>query len=230
MFRFKQFTINDDKCAMKVGTDGVLLGAWVDVENCNSILDVGTGSGLIALMLAQRTDAFIKGVEIEEKSYKQALENVKKTRFKDRIEIFHSSYQQFLSDDRFDLIISNPPFFEKSLKSPDCHRNFARHNDTLSFEILIKKSVQLLSQKGRFAVIIPVDSFMSFNQTAEINGLNLIRKTNVRPTPVSSVKRTLLEYALLSENCMEDELLIEISRHVYSNIYTELTKDFYLKM
>lgn len=232
-FRFKQFTVYHHLCAMKVGTDGVLLGAWAESGTAHRILDVGTGSGLIALMLAQRSEASIDAIDISPEACEQALYNVNASHFKDRISVLHQDIQTFQTSDKYDLICCNPPFFSQSLKGPDASRNLARHNDSLPVESLINKSAALLNRNGKLAVIIPSDSQTFFHHTALENGLILIRRTTVKPTPASRPKRVLLEYSLTdvkNDQCVESELIIELERHIYSSDYIRLTRDFYLKM
>ena len=228
-FRFKQFTVFHDLCAMKVGTDGVLLGAWADCLNAQTILDIGTGSGLIALMLAQRSKSVITAIDIEESAYIQAGINFKKSPFNDRLNIYHASIQQFSTSTKYDLIVSNPPYFSNSLQSPDASRTHARHNDSLSLDDLIKHSQSLLSPKGKLALILPFDIFEQVNDRALEHSLFLCRKTQVCPTPSQAPKRILLEYSMEKQPIVENELFIEKSRHVYSEEYRNLTSKFYLK-
>ena len=232
-FRFKRFTVYQDLCAMKVGTDGVLLGAWANCDGVERILDIGTGSGLIALMLAQRAAAAdIDAIDIEPSAYAQARFNVANSPFSTRITVLHSGLQSFQTNKRYDLLVCNPPFFTQSLKSPDDSRNSARHNDILPFDVLLKSSLSMLEPAGALAVIIPFDAFASFHERAEGNGFHLKRKTTVKPTPNSHPKRVLLEYALTYNNpsCVETDLVIELERHVYSEDYINLTRSFYLNM
>ena len=230
-FQFKQFTVYHDLCAMKVGTDGVLLGAWSDCEQAKNILDVGTGSGLIALMMSQRSQANIDAIDLDENAYKQASINMRSSIFSDRINVILSGIETFETETLYDLIVCNPPFFAQSLKSQDDGRNMARHNDTLPFELLIKKSASLLCRKGILSVIIPSDSFNEFDTLAGSLNFYLKRKRNVVPKPAGEAKRVLLEYTLLySEYIQEEDLIIELDRHVYSPSYINLTKDFYLNM
>ena len=158
-FQFKQFTIRHDKCAMKVGTDGVLLGAWAGTESCSRILDVGTGTGLIALMLAQRSKAVVDAIDIDADACLQAQENAESSLFAGRINVFHSDLVDFAqaSTHLYDLIVSNPPYFVDSLKCPNLQRNTARHTDTLTLEDLLQYSRKLLAPQGRIALILPYD-------------------------------------------------------------------------
>ena len=159
-FQFKQFTVWHDKCAMKVGTDGVLLGAWTPVKSSVRILDIGTGTGLVALMLAQRSTASITALEIDEAAAAQATENINRSPWKNRIEVIQQDFKHYSSKNgisKFDTIVSNPPYFNASLKCSDEQRNKARHNDSLTYEELLAGVSGLLSQEGTFTIVIPMD-------------------------------------------------------------------------
>lgn len=228
-FRFKQFTVYHDLCAMKVGTDGVLLGAWTDCRQAKTILDIGTGSGLIALMLAQRCpDAQVHAVDIDENACKQAKINFGNSPFSSRLVIEKAAFQYWNTSLRFDLLVSNPPYFTGSLKSPDSGRSFARHNDSLLFADLIGKSVSLMNPGGKLAVILPFDEFEVFQSLALKNGLFLCRKTQVLSLPQKPPKRILLEYSDRETDYLENSLLIEKLPKVRSEEYVALTEDFYL--
>lgn len=233
MFRFKQFDIIQDQTAMKVGTDGVLLGAWVDCSQAQKILDVGAGTGLIAIMLAQQNPkAQITGIEIEENAYRQSLQNVNLCRWKDRIVIINNSYQEFYKEKTeagFDLIVSNPPFYDNSHSAESEKRTLARHTSSLSFEVLITISSKLLHTKGLFSVIIPTNEKENFIRLAKENSLYLKRITTIFPNFEKLSKRTLLEFSKEKNKPKYDELTIEISRHNYTEKYKKLTKEFYLK-
>jgi tRNA1Val (adenine37-N6)-methyltransferase len=230
-FKFKQFTIFQDQCAMKVGTDGVLLGAWTEVEKSENILDIGTGTGLIALMLAQRSMAKIDAVEIDERSCIQAKENVALSPWKERIKIYHFSIQDYTNccSMRYNLIISNPPFFENASKASKPARTVARHTDLLSPIDLLNVAKQLLKEDGRLAVIYPTEAANSFQNMAQEYGFFCHQKLFVKPTPTSSVKRILMEFSLNSNNYAENTLTIETDRHRYTPEFIDLVKDFYLK-
>ncbi len=230
-FKFKQFAVYQDQCAMKVGTDGVLLGAWVDCEKAKSILDIGTGTGLISLMLAQRSSAFIDAVEIDQQACDQAKENVKKSLWKDRIEILHSSFQEYYksTNKKYDLIVSNPPYFQNSLLAPDKKRTDARHNSNLQLEDLMSGSLKLLNDDGILGVILPYLEGNMFILKASEFGLYCVRQTKVLPNPGKQPKRLLLEFSRNKKPLIEQELIIELNkRHEYSEAYKNLTKDFYL--
>lgn len=233
-FQFKQFTVFHDKCAMKVGTDGVLLGCWCQPQTCRHLLDVGTGTGLIALMLAQRSSAAIDAIDIDEVACLQAQENVARSPFAGRIAICHASLEEFAATRQahgYDLIVSNPPYFNHSLKCPDPQRSQARHTDTLALPELLHDSRQLLSDDGRLALVLPFDQRATLATLAEANGLFLCRETEVLPTPTAAPKRILAEYSPTPQpNPTHDTLLIEESRHHYSEAFTALARDYYLHL
>lgn len=215
---------------MKVGTDGVLLGAWANSENPQKILDIGTGTGLILLMLAQRfPEAKSTGIEIDENAFEEAKFNVSESIFKERCEVVHSSLQEFNSEEKFDLILSNPPFFELTHKE-NSSRNKARQQSDLTFQELIFHSEKLLSKNGKFAVIIPFESETYFVELAFELNLFPQKITRVKGNKNADFKRSLLCFSRTNSKPEKDELTIEISRNVYTENYISLTRDFYLKM
>ena len=235
MFQFKQFSVEQDRCAMKIGTDGVLLGAWSPIpDNVFSVLDVGAGTGIIALMLAQRTNAEqIDALEIDEEAYEQAVENFENSPWGDRLFCFHAGLDEFMEEpeDEYDLIISNPPFYTEDYKTENEQRDLARFSDAMPFEDLVEAADLLLSQNGIFSVIIPYKEEEKFIALAKDFDLFPVKITRVKGTPATEMKRSLLAF---SRNHLEDfpvdELVIETSRHIYTEEYIALTKDFYLKM
>ena len=234
-FYFKQFAIAQDKCAMKVGTDGILLGAWARLPENAQILDIGTGTGLLALMLAQRSQSsstFIDAVEIDHDAYQQAKENIESSPWRDRINIHHSSIQDWViaCSQQYDLIISNPPFFENSFKPSQNSRNLARHNDSLSQTDILQIASQLLKPNGHLAVIYPTD--LANNFLAEAQSFNLFcdRQVHVKPTPQSLVKRMLLELSPTKYPTQTMTITIEERKHLYTQDYIALVKDFYLNL
>lgn len=229
-FRFKEFTIHQDKCAMKVGTDSILLGAWANCYNTKNILDIGTGTGILSLIMAQRCNAEITGIDINQESTLQAVENINNSPWKNRIRIVHSSIQNFNPpSEKFDLIISNPPFFQNSLKAPDKQRAGSRHNETLNPEDLIIAAKKLLTENGNLSVIWPVEQGQKFIEKILNVKLYCNRMTKVKPNPQKNTHRLLLEFSSHNNGLEESELIIENStRHHYTEEYKKLTRDFYL--
>ncbi|MBI1266779.1 MAG: methyltransferase [Cryomorphaceae bacterium] len=227
-FRFKHFEIRHDRCAMKVGTDGLLLGAWVNVGNHKSIIDVGAGSGLISLMLAQRSpDSLVLGVEIDEQAYQQALENVENSSFKSRIRLIHNSILNADVPQGPHLVVSNPPFFTGGLKSDDAKRTMARHDDELSLHSLLFKAASMIDYAGVFALIWPFDRREELLDEAERVGLFLRRETSVLTTKHKHPSRVLAEFTRAAHSPDVDEIVIQ-ENGKYTETYTQLLKDFYL--
>jgi tRNA1Val (adenine37-N6)-methyltransferase len=251
-FKFKQFEVAQDQCAQKIGTDAVLLGAWTNPkEKPYSILDVGTGTGVIALMMAQRfSKAQVDAIEIEDAAFEQAITNFENSPYGDRLFCYHAAFQEFYEDveERYDLIISNPPFFDGNLERDDAlvneKRQQARFDDALPFEELVYGVYQLLETTGTFACIIPSSREEEFLKITTHFQLFPVRKTYVRGTKDAAIKRVLMEFRFRESGTTQDqnsnlikgfvtetsELIIEKSRHDYTQEYVELTKDFYLKM
>ena len=229
-FKFKQFTIQQDKCAMKVGTDGVLLGAWAGSDGAKTILDIGTGTGLVSLMLAQRFSAKITAIEIDENAYQQATENVALSPWKERIELVHIDFNDFHPQLKYHLIVCNPPYFIDSLPSPDTLRTLARHNQKLTYNDLLKGGSSLLEDTGEFVLIVPAEVVENILSIAERFHLFPGRLLNIRTTPGKPIKRNLISLGFERKQCIAKELLIETERHKYSDEFTGLVKDFYLKM
>lgn len=229
-FSFKQFTIFHDKCAMKVGTDGVLLGAWTETDNhCSRILDIGTGSGLIALMLAQRTQALIVGIDVEPNAVAQAAENARRTPWAERLLFLREDVLSFSPDEPFHLIVCNPPFFARSLQSPDGARSLARNNHALPLDKLIAKAAQLLSDDGTFSLILPNASADDAVMQAWACGLNLQRKCFVAACPALPPKRVLLAFRKGDAELPSSQRLnIRTADGNYSKEYINLTRPYYL--
>ena len=234
MFNFKQFHVNQDRCAMKIGTDGVLLGAWTPlINNPYNVLDIGAGTGILSLMLAQRSNAEqIDAIEIDEDAYEQCVENFEASPWGDKLFCFHAGLDEFVDEpeDEYDLIISNPPFYTDDFKSDNTSRDLARFEDALPFEELIEAAAILLSDNGIFSVIIPFKEEERFVSLCKELDLFPLKITRVKGTPTSEIKRSLLAFCRMEQTPLIDELVIEISRHNYTSEYIELTKEFYLKM
>ena len=224
---------------MKIGTDGVLLGAWTPlINNPFNVLDIGAGTGILSLMLAQRSNAapnnvgIIDAIEIDEDAYEQCVENFEASPWGDKLFCFHAGLDEFVDEpeDEYDLIISNPPFYTDDYKSDNTSRDLARFEDALPFEELIEAAALLLSDNGIFSVIIPYkeeDRFVAMCKELDLFPLKI---TRVKGTPTSEIKRSLLAFCRIEQTPLIDELIIEISRHNYTPEYIELTKEFYLKM
>lgn len=226
-FRFKQFEVFHDRCAMKVGTDGVLLGAWVFLGEANRILDVGAGCGLIALILAQRSQAQVDGVELDAQAAAQAVDNIRNSPWSDRMQIFQSDFSVF-SNGPYDLIVSNPPFFRNSLKAPHEKRNQARHTDVLSHQVLVEKSSQMLSKDGRFCVILPSNASEYFEDICWQSCLYLSRRCEVIPVEGHMPKRVLLEFSP-QHLCIErTTLTLETKDRIRTTAFSTLMSDLYL--
>ena len=241
-FRFQQFAIADDGAAMKIGTDAVLLGSWTPLRQAKTILDIGTGCGIVALMLAQRSVSFasqISAIDIDQGAAQQALANFQESPWPNRLPVcaaeIHQSLQQFVDQDQsqgFDLIVCNPPFFEPNFAAVDPSRAKARSTQTLTRASLLSCAKSFFDDLGRLSIIIPYDQAAATIADAEVSGYHLWSRTDVRPTPISSLKRSLLEFGLSASNSDElthGELIVETLRHVYSDNYRELTQNFHLR-
>jgi tRNA1Val (adenine37-N6)-methyltransferase len=211
----------------------VLLGVWCDIKDANRILDIGTGTGLIALMLAQRCNALIDAIDIDTDAVLQATENVNQSPWPERMKVEQIALQDYISitNNRYDLIVSNPPYFFNSLKAPVENRSVARHTDTLTHEDLIMHSKKLLNPTGRICIILPVNEAMLCKEFAISNGLFCTREVMVIPKPNATPKRTLMEFSLQQGETEVAELVIEGEiRHQYSDDFSQLARDFYLKL
>ncbi len=231
VFRFKQFSVVNDKTAMKVGTDGVLLGAWCDVEGAKRVLDVGTGCGLIALMVAQRNrDAHIEAIDIDPNAITEAMTNITTSPWSDRVKAKCVDFNDFAAQEPYDLIVSNPPFFTENVMAPERCRNMARHSVTLTLDQLISHSKHLLAHNGRLAFIYPAEQDLSVRRCAVKHAMSIKRFTSVVPVEGSAAKRTLWELSKGPTNTVVEEIIIKVSTSSYSQQYIDLTRDFYLKM
>lgn len=222
---------------MKIGTDGILLGAWCSLKyNTNKILDIGSGTGVISLMLAQRfNNTTIDSVEIENNAYEQSVENFERSVWADRLFCFHSTFQDFAKErkedgETYDLIISNPPFYTENVKNNNRARNKARSTSFLSFVELISGVSKILSNQGEFTTIIPFKEEAKFIEISKQNNLFLNKICRVKGNNNSDIKRSLLTFSFYKKQLDENNLIIETSRHLYTDEYINLTKDFYIKM
>jgi len=233
-FQFKQFSIQQDKTAMKVGTDGVLLGAWAEVRlEVLSVLDIGAGTGLIALQIAQKSNAeLIDAIELNDNAYEQTVENFEQSDWGDRLFCYHASLQEFVDEieEEYDLIISNPPFYTSTFKELEENRAMARHTESLNYNELLEGTSKLLTQNGSCAFIIPFSEEENFIKIASENKLFPNRITRVRGTQNSKIKRSLLQCSFMENKTIINDLVIEIERHKYTQDYIDLVQDFYLKM
>ncbi len=231
VFIFKQFDIADDRSAMKIGTDAVLLGAWSNVENTDRLLDIGSGCGIIALMLAQRTNAFVDAVEIDKNAAEQAQENFDLSPWKEKMKIHNTNFQDFAnkSNKMYDLIVSNPPFFVDALKSKHVNRNLARHADSLSFEALMEGISKLLTTHGKASIILPITESIQLKQCAKKYGLYCNFQTEVKPKKGLAPNRILMEFNKQKRDLKETTLCILNEVLSYTNEFKDLTRDFYLK-
>jgi tRNA1Val (adenine37-N6)-methyltransferase len=222
---------------MKIGTDGILLGAWCSLkDNTNKILDIGSGTGVISLMLAQRfNNTTIDSVEIEKNAYEQSVENFERSVWADRLFCFHSTFQDFAKErkedgETYDLIISNPPFYTDNVKNNNRARNKARSTSFLSFVELISGVSKILSNQGEFTTIIPFKEEAKFIEISKQNNLFLNKICRVKGNNNSDIKRSLLTFSFYKKQLDENNLIIETSRHLYTDEYINLTKNFYIKM
>jgi len=233
-FKFKQFTVKQDRCAMKIGTDSVLLGAWTSIDtNPTEILDIGAGTGVLSLMLAQRCpDALIEAIEIDANAYEQCVENFENSPWANRLFCYHAALLEYVEevDDSYDLIICNPPFYSDTYKTQQESRNKARFQDAMPFEHLLYAVSKLLSDSGVFSVILPYREEARFIHLAKKHQLFPNRILNVKGHADSEIKRSLIEFSKTSKLIKPSTLIIETGRHNYTKSYTDLTKDFYLKM
>ncbi|PHR71651.1 MAG: tRNA (adenine-N(6)-)-methyltransferase [Lutibacter sp.] len=220
---------------MKIGTDAVLLGSWTQLNSPYSVLDIGTGTGIIALQIAQRSFAEnIDAIEIEANAFEQAVENFEASDWSDRLFCYHASLQDFVDeiDDKYDLIVSNPPFYTSTYKKEEIEakRAMARHSESLPYGFLLNSTEKMLSENGSCAFIIPFEEEEQFLKKASENKLFPFRISRVRGTEKSIIKRSLLQLSFKEIIIEIDELIIEIERHKYTQEYINLTQDFYLKM
>jgi tRNA1Val (adenine37-N6)-methyltransferase len=215
---------------MKVGTDGVLLGAWVNTAEAGSILDIGTGTGLLALMIAQKTHCVIDAVEMDQDAFRQAGENIRLSPWPGQINLYHTSFQDYsaITNKKYDLIVSNPPYFTNSLKAPDEKRSMARHCDTLPYNELLQGVARLLTDKGRFCVILPYPEAQLFVVDAALSHLYCNLKVNIKPSVQKKVSRVLLQFSKTRTVANEETIAILDVNREYTTEYKEWTCDYYL--
>jgi tRNA1Val (adenine37-N6)-methyltransferase len=232
-FRFKQFSVEDDQSSMRIGTDAVLLGAWINPENRSEILDVGTGCGVIALMMAQKCNAAITAIDIDENSARQASGNFRNSPWNSRLNAVHCSFQEFtrLPAKSFDLVITNPPYFRNSLRSPLKTRNNARHDDQLNTQDLLTGVARILPSDGKFCLILPAADATSFQSDAKEHNLFLIRQLLVKSKPGTLPKRIAMEFAFSPPGfVVTEEIIIRCADNSFTDAYRELTMDFYMEL
>lgn len=231
-FQFKQFKVVQNYAAMRVGTDGVLLGAWTDVTQASRILDIGTGTGIVALMLAQRNvSAHIDAIEIESGAITDASQNFINSPWKERLRLHHTSAQKFAEtkNEKYDLIVCNPPFFSGSLQSAKTSKAIARHTCKLTFKDLIEIASKLLASKGHFCVVLPSESENQFRAEAAFARLFAAQITRIKPNPHKPFKRVVMAFAFEATLEKENELTIETdTRHIYTKEFRQMIDEFYL--
>ena len=228
-FQFQQFRIHQDRCAMKISTDAVLLGTLTEAEHPIKILDIGTGTGVIALMLAQRfPGATLTAIELDQDAAEQAKENFQSSPFSDRLSLFFGKFQDFSGEGQFDLIVSNPPFFPDHLKSTDPKRNKALHTDELPFSELIEKTTRILSSGGSFWVILPTRQMQEFEVLAAKSGLFPFQKVRIKDSEPKSVYREVGGFSFSEKVKEETELVLKEANGSYSKAYSTLLSGFLL--
>lgn len=231
-FEFKKFSLKQDRCAMKVGTDAVLIGSWVDVSGSDRILDIGTGTGIIALMIAQRTPAQITALEIDKNSFEQACENAANSTFKNQITVINQSFQDYWKQctTKFNLIVTNPPYFVDSLKSNDSYRSIARHADVLPFSDLVEGVVNCLAPAGKFCVILPKKEALLFRTITEQKGLHLSKLFRVKSNQSKEEEiRQIMQFEFKPSGFSEETISIRDEKtNEYSAAYKALTKEYHL--
>jgi len=231
-FKCKQFEIKQDKCGHKVGTDSFLLGAWANVSNAKRILDIGTGTGILTLMCAQRTKATITAIEVEKEAFEQAVENFRNSPWHDRIKYYHTSLERFIQvREKYDVIICNPPFFMNAIISPDAKRTLARHAHLLTLFDIVVFAKKRLNTSGHVSLIMPIEHLQYFLDLIKANKWFVHRLTKVYPKIGKDAHRILIEFGKEKRGLEYDELIVESEkRHIYTKKYYELTKDYYLNI
>lgn len=228
MFQFKQFTIQQDKCAMKVSTDACILGAYAPVTSAKHILDIGTGTGLLALMMAQRSTATIDAVEIDNQAFEQACSNAQGSRFAAQIRLHQERIQDFVAPHLYDCIVSNPPFYQNYLKSDKRAKNMAHHTDALSFEDLIAAVLRLLDKQGIFVVLLPDYEMNLLRNLCETQGLFLQQSLCIRHRAGSKILRKIGVFSQQKQSILSEELHIKDAQEQYTDAFKALLQSYYL--
>ncbi len=228
-FRFKQFEVQQNKTAMKVCTDACILGAYTPTTGAKSILDIGTGTGLLALMLAQRSEAGkIEGVEIEQNAYEQASENVQASPFEARIRLYHTAIQDFFPTEKYDLIVTNPPFYTDHLQSGKVLQDKARHTNDLPTRVLLESISRLLAEAGKVWVLLPPQEMRFFAQEARTFGLVPFQKLQIYTLPTKPVWRVIQGFGRQDDGLEEQTLVVSDAPQLYSLDFEALMKEYYL--
>lgn len=233
-FRFKQFTIHQQNASLKVSTDSCLFGAWTAIKECGNqseiknILDIGTGTGLLMLILAQQCGAMIDGIEIDKPSYEQAKENTEASPWANRLQLYLGDVKEFEFDKKYDLIISNPPFYENNLKTDAVNRNVAMHDDGLKLDELIRIAEMNLNEVGKFAVLIPYFRAERVITIAQENNLHVCKRMDVKQSPNHSFFRTMLIFSKHKKAAIIESMAIKDEKNLYTPAFAELLKDYYL--
>jgi tRNA1Val (adenine37-N6)-methyltransferase len=230
LFRFKQFSVAQDKCAMKVNTDGVLLGAWANIDEAENILDIGTGTGVIALMMAQKNlSAHIDAIDAEPNACEQAKGNFSGSLWAERLHCYHTSLQDFGTDKKYDIIISNPPYFVNDFKTEDHRRNIAKHSVSLSYTDLIAGISRLLTRSGRALLVLPSFNISRFESFLSIGNLFITKRTEVSAVQGKAPYLALLEVGRKQLSFTKNSIVIQHTGGSFTDEYMLLTRDFYLK-
>lgn len=226
-FVFQQFGLDHSQSSMKIGTDAILLGAFADVVSAQHILEVGCGSGIVSLMLAQRSEAMITAIDIHEPSVRQSLENFKQSKWADRMKAFHTPLQTLVANRKFDHIISNPPFFSNSLKSPKENRNLARHNDTLLPEEMATNVKRLLADDGVFTCIIPFEDLERYRNAFAVTQLYPEEIIHIKPKPGRETNRVIVSFSFEKKEIVSKMFTVRDENNEYSSEYRQLTHEFH---
>lgn len=231
-FHFKQFTVFQDRCAMKVGTDAVLLGSWVSAQDASRVLDIGTGTGVIALMIAQKSNALIDAIDIDESAFAQANENFHDSPWAPKLTCCHVSFQNFANENfpRYDLIVTNPPYFHHASKPLIESRINARHSEVLTFDELVSGVKNLLLPEGRFCVILPCKEGMEFLEKAQRKGLFCHHLLRIKTRADKNEKRLIMQFGFHFGILTEEEIIIQDEEGNFTKEYIDLTRDYYISL